>query len=466
VIGPAFVDQHYLFHLLLAPFIAAFGMLAGTQLAAIFFGAAFYVILFFVLRRLGVTWPWLWLLLALVSPPLLLRLSLAKASPFAVSLFLLGLWVALEAMRKSGRGWLAAASIGFLLSLTHSSWTLLVGCQMLIVLGDALSHHVLSNLAWREAVKRPAWIVPLATLAGGLLGTLLHPDFPANVRFLWTLVVSIGLGTPFHRVTLGNEWLSLTPVEFIGSYGLLPVVGLVLLFGFLFARRRDWKTEEVRRILALLLPTALLAWLTLKSRRFGEYFVPTLLVWSALFFGLVDPRALVREFVEAVRKLVGRWTRFALALILVLLAARLTSDLTWLWREMRVSWHAFGEFAPAMQTIAREAEPGDRVFHSDWDLFPQLFALDDRLRYISGLDPTLLLLADPALSDLYQDIALGRVTSTAYESIRDRFGARFVLLEREGHEEFEKTLEGDTRFRLLYDDEKVKVYRVESPSSP
>ena len=109
--------------------------------------------------------------------------------------------------------------------------------------------------------------------------------------------------------------------------------------------------------------------------------------------------------------------------------------------------------------VAPEAD--EPVFHADWDEFPQLFILYDRLRYISGVDPTFLLEANPTLSDAYRDLTLGTVTSSAYTMVHDVFHSSFVFLERPDHAVFEGLLEADPRFTNIYRDDGTAAYQVE-----
>src|SRR5574337_558546 len=101
-LGQHFADQHFLFHVLLIPFVRWFGMFPGTQLAAVFFAGLFVTVFYAVLRQLKISRAWFWTALLAASPFLILRLSLGKASPLALAWFVSGL----RAM-ATRRRWLA-----------------------------------------------------------------------------------------------------------------------------------------------------------------------------------------------------------------------------------------------------------------------------------------------------------------------------------------------------------------------
>lgn len=454
-----FADQHFLFHVLLVPFVNMFGMFPGAQIAAIIFGAAFMACFDLVLRRLSVQHAWVWTLLVATSASMIVRLTLAKASPIALIWFVLGLYAA--AKRKH---WLALiAGAGF--ALSHGGWIILLVCLALFAAGEMIFLRFVEARSWREAIVPPsAWSFAAGVL-GAILGTIVHPNFPGNVQFLWLQVVRIGLGTPMDRVTLGMEWFPPSVRDVLASLGPFLVITGFLVFGLLFAIRKPLDLARAKLAIAFALPVAGLLALTFKSFRAIEYLVPMLAIWLAALWSLVDAPKYRTEFrhawAQTARPLGKRGGILLSGVLAALMVGLVFHDASWAWRELRVSARPFDDVAAALQPISRDASPGDRVFHSGWDFFPQLFATDDRLRYIVGLDPTFLLAADPDLSDAYRDLSLGRATSTAYGVIHDRFGSRFAIVDWRASPALAQTLASDARFVSLYDGPRYRSYRVD-----
>jgi hypothetical protein len=448
VLNTFYADLHFLFHVVTIPFQWVFGMLWGMQVAAVVFAALFALLFFLVAKRYGAA-PGLATALALSSSGLIVRLSLAKASPLAIGWLVFGLWAT-----TARRHWLVAvATFGF--ALTHGGWIMLVGSVFLFCLGEVLYDTMVLNKGlkhWREW----NWRSVLGATAGAAIGTLVHPNFPTNLHFLWVQVFKIGVLTP-GRVILGQEWSPVGLGELLTGIAPLLLAGLFTLYIVLFVRRQQAPSTEVgRRIIGTGLVVAAFFALTIKSRRSIEYLVPVLALWLSALWTLVDPVALRAD--------VSAWwlkRRTLVIFLVVLLAFMVGKD----WIETRQSLvsHArpFGQFAPAMRAISERAKPGERVFHADWDEFPQLFVLDDRLHYISGVDPTFLLEANPTLSDAYRDLTLGTATSSPYTMIHDVFHSSFVFLERPDHAEFERLVEADARFKNIYRDEESAAYQVE-----
>ena len=93
-------------------------------------------------------------------------------------------------------------------------------------------------------------------------------------------------------------------------------------------------------------------------------------------------------------------------------------------------------------------------------LFRSLWAENQDIRYVAGLDPTFLLTKNPELSDRYTELTLGRATSTAYEVIAIETQSKAVFVDRARGTAFESALKADQRFELLYEDDRAAVYRV------
>lgn len=454
-----FADHHFLFHFLLLPFVKWFGMFPGTQIAAVIFAAAFIAVMDFVLRRMRFQHAGFWTVLVAVSAPMVVRLSFAKASPIALIWFVLGMMAV--AKRKRALGFLIG--VGF--ALSHGGWIILLVCQTMFAFGEMIFLRFVGDRPWREALRPPSLRTVACSAAGTVVGTMVHPNFPGNIQFLWVQVVQIGLGTPYDRVTLGAEWLPPSVSDVFGSFGPFLVASCFLLFGLLFAMRKPLDKPRAQFVIAWSFPVAGLFALTFKSIRAIEYLVPALAIWFAALWTLVDFsqwRSEFRKTWEQTARPLGKHGSSVLLFVMsALFAAMFMHDARWSWYELHHNLLPYDDVAAAMQPISFEAEPGERVYHSSWDFFPQLFAADDRLRYVVGLDPTFLLAAHPDLSDAFRDLSIGRNTSTAYAIIHGQFGSRYAIVDWKRSPILAEMLSRDSRFALLYDGPKYRSYRVD-----
>jgi hypothetical protein len=116
--------------------------------------------------------------------------------------------------------------------------------------------------------------------------------------------------------------------------------------------------------------------------------------------------------------------------------------------------------------LREHAPAGQVVFNTDWDDFPKLFYYDPTHAYVSGLDPTYLYDANPDLSQLYEQITLGKETDPG-PLIRDRFGARYVFTDNEEvHDAFYNAAMDSGWFDEVYTDDDCTVLHIRDEKGP
>ncbi|MCC6563411.1 hypothetical protein IT087_00795 [Candidatus Uhrbacteria bacterium] len=443
-LGRSFVDQNYFYHLVLIPFEWAFGMLPGTQIATVLFAALTITAFYAVACWLRVPSPWLWALLFMLMPVMGRRLSWAKSGALVQILFLFGM--AALAKRKA---WLIFL-VSTIYALSHGGWILFLACQVAYVIGEwAVARFSFQERSWDDA-RSALWAI-VASVAGILFGSLLHPNREALWHFFVTTVISIGLVNPVGQVPLGGEWYAPEGTDLFTFFFLPALAGLVVLFGALITRHvRD--REAAKRAVGYLCAFAVpFAW-SLRSIRFQEYAAPLLVMAIALLAIQVDRQRAREKILEWF----PRWLAPLFITAILLVAALQAWDVH---QMIRSYTKPFGRFAPAMAVVRTLAVPGERVAHSAWDIFPELFAEDDRYRYVSGLDPTFLLDEHPEVSKAYTDLFLGTTSTGAYELIRHALDARVVVVDRHDHA-FESALLSDHRFEVMYTDDAATVFRT------
>ncbi len=448
-LGASFADQHFLFHVVVIPFQWIWGMLYGAQVAAIVLAAGAVMTFYWALRRIRVQLPEVWAGLFLFSPPLIMRLSLGKASPLAIGLFTIGLTAVVTASP-----WLGfIAGLGF--ALSHGGWLLLLAGQGALLVGQGVADRIVFNVPWKQVLKKRAWTTVIATWGGVITGLLLHPNRETLAKLLWVQVVRIGVQTQFGRVLLGQEWLPAEVGGLIAITSMLLFVSSVVFVGLVFTRTQQLDTTRMSTAVGFGLLLAGLLALTFKSQRFVEYLVPTWILFLALLAQYIDLKRLLAFVKHELFR--TKWLLYTAGLGLLCI---LGQNITQTFNALHTNASGFNEYDAAAAAIRAHTQPGDRVMTSDWDEFPQLFAtLDDR-RYVSGLDPTFLLDANPEFSDSFRDITLGRTTSTAYTFIHNQLQAKVVFITPKEHVDFDAALTQDARFERIHTEPAIHVYRV------
>ncbi|HEU0051383.1 MAG TPA: hypothetical protein VFQ60_05010 [Patescibacteria group bacterium] len=453
LLGSHFADLEFLHHVLLIPFVYLFGPLWGVQIAGVVFASAFFVLFFLLLKRLRAHAPFFWSFLLFLSPAMVERFSLSKPSPLAIGLFLFGLTA--YVLKKPLWVFLA----GFVFALSHGGWSLLLVSEVALLCGAWLFDVVVEGMPIRSFFSLRPWALIFWSAAGTALGVVIHPNFPHNLTLLWTQLVQVAVLTSFHRVFLGAEWLPAAWTSLVVSVAGICFASLAFVFGWT-EKRAVLDLDHARNTAGFSIVLAGLFALSIKSFRMIEYFVPFFIFFLAL---LVSSIRIKRErgwqFVRNWFNSLQRWFKFLFAGLILLCSAGILIPLISSVLFLRAQARPFMEFAKGFASISRTAEPGDRVFHSSWDQFPELFFLDDRLRYISGLDPTFLLAARPDLSDAYRDLTRG-TRQDAYFVIHELFHAKFVFAENHDAA-FLRALASDPRFVRLSADERTSTFRVE-----
>lgn len=456
-LGASFADHHFLFHVLEAPFVAAFGWATGARVTAVVLASVFLATCHACLRWLGIRAPLAWVTVLAFTEPLLIRLLLGKATPLALALFVFGLAAAWK--RKPFLAMLAA----FLFALSHGGWIFLIGSVALLAVGETIHRMVVDGENIRTAIRASGWRETFAAVVGAALGTVVHPNFPENVSFLWIQVVKIGLGTPYAHVMLGNEWLPVGAPAIMSSFAPWLILLAAGLAGLALAGYATLDRPRARAVTAFALPVAVCLALTLKSRRNAEYLAATLVLWIPWMWTMVDPARFSSVFREAFS---GTMRRIVPVALVLAFSAVFVNGIIETVQALHRDTYPDNAYRDAMKPVTDRANPGDRVFHSDWDEFPILFSIDDRLKYIAGLDPTFLYEASSTLSDAYRDVTWGLTSSTADDAwnlIHDRLHSRFVFIDTRDHAKLLESIKRDGRYVPLAETDDAATFELRTP---
>ena len=252
-----------------------------------------------------------------------------------------------------------------------------------------------------------------------------------------------------YEVSVGNEWY---PYETWYLLTSSAVAWGAQIAGWVWMRSEDKK--HLARTICLFLFSTFLLVLTMKSRRFIEYWPPFAVVFCAYA---------LKPYLESWswRRLPDLVSRAAFASIAVVVLAGTLAAIVVNVKATRDSVTNEREpeaYAGGARWLQMNTPQGAMVFNTDWDDFPMLFHHNTHNVYASGLDPTYLLHADAELSKLYEEITLGRVDDPG-PIIRDRFGSRWAFTDL-GHQDFIRKATANGGMKIVYEDDRVAVLEV------
>lgn len=453
VLRDSYIDQHMLYHVFLIPFVKLMNPLQGVKFANVLIGTALIVFFYHLLRSQGVKFAFWFSIVLLVTMPFTFRISLVKAPGFSILLLLIGFYFILK-----HRHWAL-----FLLSMLYV-WAY-GGFLLVIVLSGT---YAFISVLWNWARRRRQssfWTIVghshevklLGASAGGVLaGLIVNPYFPQNIVFYWHQLVKIGIVNYQNVISVGNEWY---PYKFADLMASTTIVSIVLLIGlYLFFLRYRQPTKKMLTTFVLLL---FFMFITLKSRRYVEYYVPFAIIFNAF---LVNHLVASVPWKELWRAIVGFYQKHRIIstvliiYVLVMLPTVIIRDVRSTYADIK-GGTSFTKFKDVSTWLIQYSDPGEVVFHSSWDEFPILFYHNSENYYIAGLDPTFTYEYSEELYRKMVDITIGTQKTNLHEDIANKFGASFVLVEA-SHGQMDENIKSSSGFQRVYRDDEATVYEV------
>ncbi|MFL6229232.1 MAG: hypothetical protein ACJ741_10675 [Pyrinomonadaceae bacterium] len=261
-----YVDHHLLFHLLEAPFTQFGNEILGAKISAWLFASLAIFSCYWLIVRHKVQWPLLWLAALLgSSAPFLFRMNMTKAMSVSVVLLVVGINLLFR------RKYLWLLPLAFVFALTYDMW-LLLGLAALvwaIVVGWS---------EWRADRRSVGWAFAgvAAVAVGGVLGYVVNPYFPHNLRLFYEhVVMKLAVSDP-SRPSVGNEWYPYESWTFLAN---CAVAFLAMLVGYVTFRWED-RRRAAHSLFFLVFATLLLV-ANAKWRRYAEFFPPFAVLFAA-----------------------------------------------------------------------------------------------------------------------------------------------------------------------------------------
>ena len=461
-------DHHFLFHLLQIPFLWFFEPVMAAKIAAITFSSLAIFSIYWLLHRYKIEYPLIWLAAILTCANMFYyRMNMAKAPPLTIIITVAGIYLLFERKYK----WLLPLMFAFV--WTYSLFPLLLFAAIIWAL----------IIAWNE--RRFEW-EPLAYTFGGMvLGNLINPYFPNNLRLFWEHFITKFTASSEFAVSVGGEWYPYTGLELLTHF---PVAMAAMLIGYILFVPKGSRLPE-KATFFLMFASILLA-AQFRSKRFAEYFPPFSILFAAFScqaFLLKDKIQLPEDFamelgpyLDADKKTgkQEKWETFkqaaawTLGIVLILYffvnmigLQKIGIDQGGLLgtisgNESNDRYRRSMEWAQGVDASGKENIPaGEIIFNTNWDDFPKLFFFNTKHRYVYGLDPNYLFSENPELYTQLLDITGGK-TDDAGPIIREKFGANYVFADaKENDDMIAKLLESGWA-EMVYEDDEARILKI------
>lgn len=469
VLGSQYTDQHFLYHIVLIPFVTWFDPLVGLKLATVLFGAGVVTVAYWMMRQFGVRGAFLFAIVLLFSRPFSFRMSLAKAPSTALIILLIGLtWIFQYRLRRIF--WLAFTYVWY-----YGGFALLGVAAGIHVAVSVLHNRFITGHDSHRFVQKIKALVGrhsrtqrvrhlnvwlLLSVTGGLAaGIIFNPYFPNNISFYYHQLINIGVINFQKVIGVGGEWYPYGFLNLVANGAFASILVVLGLVG-LFVRAK----HQTKATWTMFFLTAFFFVLTLKSRRYVEYYIPFAVLFSAFSIsgalGSLQPQRLWAEFQRLMLRqrlgqiLLGMAGAY-IALGFGFVAGRDFHN------EQRDLQHGFrpSELAAASHWLEANTPVHSRVVHSDWDEFPLLFYHNSHNTYIAGLDPTFLYKASQERYWAWANITLGKFDGDVHRAVTTTLDSRYVMVTSD-HTGMDKYFRTNKQFTRRYQDAEATIYEA------
>ncbi len=453
VLRDSYIDQHFLYHVYLIPFVYLADPILGVKFANIILTTALMIFFYWFLRQYKIRFAFIFTLILLVSMPFMFRMNLVKAPAFSMLLLLIGVHLIFQYRYR----------LLFVLSLLYV-WAYGGFILILIIAGTFAVVSVAYDWLRGGARKKLAPTVGhskevkifFITFAGLISGLIVNPQFPRNLEFYWNQLVKIGIVNYQNIIGVGNEWYPYKFVDLTGGTALVTILLVVALVLFFV----NFKRLEKKHITFFVLYFFFLAF-TLKSRRYVEYYVPFAVLFEAFIISISVTAKNWRTLWKTISSFYLEHRIISTVVIvyfLVSIPVLVAKDIKGTYADFK-GGISISRFEKSATWLADNSNDGDIVFHSSWDESPILFYFNSKNYYIAGLDPTFTYEYDKELYKKMVDITIGTQKEGLHDDIKNLFGASYVFIEM-SHEQMNRNIRSDSGFIEVYQDDEAIIYEI------
>jgi len=439
-------DIGYGFHLLLVPFTRLQSQIFAVQMAPVAEAAAMMTMMYGVLRRHRVAYPFAWPFVIMFGGTTMVWMLL-QTRPQTLTMGLSALLLSALATGSAVGAFLYCLAIAFV----HLNAVPIIP---VIVAGVALAKG-LSGRRWE-------WRVSAAALGGAVAGLALRPNPMGAAKLEWVqIAVHESVRLRHVPIAFGDEWPPLRLGDWhTFTYLIAMWVGVLLMWLTALATSRPPVRREDHTFLwsSLVLSVACFIGTAVFTQRVAPFWV----VFTVLFVGkafscFLDPRG------HAPGRCLGKRPRAIVSLAMVLLVAAML-------RRWSVESSIPG-YVPFINPYRMRAvafwlrdngTKGKIVYNASWDMFPELCFWNPEDRYVWGLDPIFLYEYDTGLYWKAHHLGAGEGTShtwgtqgqpkggeeDTYTVLRRDFQASAVVVDTGRRQPLYRYLANDRRYTL------------------
>jgi hypothetical protein len=410
-----FVDDHFLFHIFLMPFVFLFGKFLGAKFAIIIIQVFLFITFYLFLSKNKILYPFFWTISLFALPaPFIWRLNLIRP----LGLFLLFLMLFLY--------FLFSKNIKFLFLISFLT-ALLAQTASLYIIIILLVYSLIYYLQKKKFLLK----LLIFGIIGLLTGLIINPYFPYNLKFVYNF---LKLSYVF-QLSHATELFSYSMLEYVKlSFFPLSILtfSIVIIFIYNYKQSPESITLFVISIFFLILLS--------RHQRFIEMWAPFTFL-SGIF--LLNPFLKnINSPPQIKRKdnIKNKYNNLLLLSIFLILPCQLLYNNIILIKQWTKPAFDIPQTKEAITFIKNNSHKGDIIFIQNWSIFPYYFFFNDKNYYPFGMDPLFMYLYSPELYKKFLFItsqsnsiwvAGEKIQNSKYKNvtqIKSDFNAKWVIL--------------------------------------
>jgi len=402
-------------------------------MAATLLGTAVFVTLYHIIRSNKFKFPLFWTLLMLcTSSYFLYRINITRPQTLSIIMSMIVVHFQINKKYKS----IAIATIIY--TLAHTGGFLSI-FYALIIAGTEY---------WRDRTIN--WKVPVYTLAGFLIGLLLHPNFPNNIT-VWYIqnvnVILVAWSGAKTELGIAGELRPINTRDFVYSF-ITILVPYFLICWSMFTK----KVRSSAKTMSLFVIASAYLFAFMNSLRFNELWVPFSVLFFAAYYTDISEEFNLNEFI-----IKNKILAFIITIAVVTFyASEGRRSYNNLYRDF-----FFNSNKPYNEDAAwlkYNLQDGATVYTCDWDDAPYLFFGNDKVRYLVFLDPHFLYDWNRDIWNIWYRTSNG-LMADPYPSMKYVFNAKYVYCTSDFRDVI-RQMRGSPKFKILRDTKDSVVFEV------
>lgn len=460
-----FPGIHFLWPVLLMPFVNIFGDLNGAKLLQSLVVGFIFGTLYLTVKLVRPKYSFIFFLLFFTFPLasyFIGRLQNIRAIGLAVLFFMIGLYTIL-----SGKNLLLFIT-SFFFVWAYDGYIILIILSFFFFISRLIVDKIIDSKSF------------LISISGSMWGIIINPYFPNNILNTQLIFTNPIINFIF---PVSLEWIS---PYFIDKYLFYILIGylIILFLGFIFLFQEIRKKPNIPlfRWFFLWLCSIFLVFLTFLSQRFVEYSVLSTFIFLVACFDIFKPQGFNFKKITGLLTLdknliyFGKRLLYYFSVIIIMLFVLSIILTLWASQTRFIDQRSFSLFRyyGAANFLKYNSNAGDLVFLDRWDIFPYFFYYNSHNYYVVGLSGNTILRYDPRKFFYYDNlIRVGAICdkyilkcaerlacynkqdNSLYKLLKEEFGAKFLVVDRYNLKGVQKNYNLDYLIKLSPNLEKI-----------